>query len=74
MIVLPKQYPNTICKEPCPVCNSREFVGTFDGFNRTTGRYFCSECYIEFKIHTNRIDVYEITADGKTVLIKVIEK
>jgi ribosomal protein L37AE/L43A len=49
----------------CPLCHKKQ------SFRRNgSGRYFCSECFIETQIIKGELRIFTLTADGNAILIK----
>lgn len=65
---------NPVSDQRCPICNKYEKVGD-QGYNR----FFCRDCFIEFRIYTKidkkkkiileMVDVYDIGENGASILI-----
>jgi hypothetical protein len=47
----------------CPLCNGKS-VGKVG-----VKHYFCRDCYVEFIVHGDRVQVYEVEDDGSLVAL-----
>ena len=52
----------------CPLCHKKQ------SFRRNgSGRYFCSECFVEAQILKGYMRVFVLTASGNAIMIKNVK-